>query len=336
MSGKKKKVVVVGGGTGTYTILRGLKRYADKLDLSVVVTMADSGGSTGRLRDEFGQLPIGDARMALTALSADIDEHDELLRELFLYRFNRGEGLVGHNFGNLLLTALTDILGSEVSAIETASKLLRVRGRVIPVTTENVHLKVVYDDGVEVVGEHEIDMPSADRHERRIKELSLYPEASLNQSAKEVLSEADLIILGPGDLYTGILANAVVSGFKETILSSRARLVYVANLMSRSGQTIGMDVVDYLNEIVKYVGRSPESVILNTTAYPPELLEKYRDEGNYPVEAGEVENYTKVVRGDFLMREKIKTQAGDVLERSLIRHDSDKLAKAIFDYLDQD
>lgn len=148
----KKRVVVVGGGTGTHTILKGLKRYTDRIEVSAIVTMADSGGSTGRLRDEFGQLPVGDVRMALAALSADVDSHDELVRELFLYRFSKGDGLSGHNFGNLLLTALTDLLGSEVEAIAAAARILRVRGQVIPVTTDDVHLWAEYDDGERVVG----------------------------------------------------------------------------------------------------------------------------------------------------------------------------------------
>ena len=144
---EQKRVVCIGGGTGTHTMLRGLKQYKKQLELAAVVTMADSGGSTGRLRDEFGQLPVGDVRMALAALASDIDHHEELLRELFLYRFDRGDGLSGHNFGNLLLVALTDILGSEEAAIRAAAKVLRVQGRVLPVTTEPVDLVATYSAG---------------------------------------------------------------------------------------------------------------------------------------------------------------------------------------------
>ena len=147
-SSRIKNVVVVGGGTGTYTVLSGLKKYtADKkLNLSAIISVSDSGGSTGRLRDEFGMLPVGDFRMALAAL-ADEKNGRNLLRELFLYRFNKGEGLSGHNFGNLFLVAMTDILGSEEKALAFASKVLRVKGRVIPVTAENVTLCALYDHG---------------------------------------------------------------------------------------------------------------------------------------------------------------------------------------------
>jgi uncharacterized cofD-like protein len=133
---QKKSVVVIGGGTGTYPILRGLKKYTEDIAITAIITMADSGGSTGRLRDEFGQLPVGDVRMALTALASDVDEHDELLRELFLHRFDKGEGLSGHNFGNLLMVALTQILGDEAQAVKAASLILRVKGTVLPVTAD--------------------------------------------------------------------------------------------------------------------------------------------------------------------------------------------------------
>ena len=137
---ERKRVVVIGGGTGTYTLLQGLKRHAHDVFVSKIVSMADSGGSTGRLRDELGQLPVGDARMGLAALAAGAHEDDQLLRELFLYRFDRGTGLSGHNFGNLFLAALTDILGSEAKAIKAASRILRIRGEVLPVTEDNLHL----------------------------------------------------------------------------------------------------------------------------------------------------------------------------------------------------
>lgn len=331
---KKKHVVVIGGGTGTHTLLKGLKRYADKLDITAIVTMADSGGSTGRLRDEFGQLPIGDVRMALAALSADVDAHDELLRELFLYRFNKGEGLSGHNFGNLLLTALTDILGSEVAAIETASRILRVRGLVIPVTTDNVHLVATYDDGEVVVGEHAIDESLFIHHTRRITELTVTPTARINPAAAEAIATADLVILGPGDLYTSILANCVVDGVTETLMSRLdTPLVYICNLMSRSGQTIGMKATDYVNEMSRYLGRTPEHVLINSAVFPDDILARYAVEGNHPVEHDCKDGICRIHTTDLLATEPVLTVAGDVLKRSLIRHDSDKLATTILSIL---
>jgi len=325
----KKKIVVIGGGTGTHTLLRGLKRYADRLDITAIVTMADSGGSTGRLRDEFGQLPVGDARMALVALAADFDSHDELLRELFLYRFSRGEGLNGHNFGNLLLTALTDILGSEVLAIEAASRILRVRGQVVPVTTDNVNLQAVYDDDLLVVGEHEIDMPPASRYQRHIKELSVTPFAMMNKVASLAMTEADVIVLGPGDLYTSVLANCVVGGFVEALANSKAKLIYVCNLMSRLGQTIDMHSAEHVAEISRYTKRPPDFVLINNSPFPAELLDSYKEEGNHPIKNNGIGTDGVLLDLDLVSTEAVKTVSGDILERSLIRHDSDKLATAL-------
>ena len=329
----KKKIVVVGGGTGTHTLLKGLKRYADKFDISAIVTMADSGGSTGRLRDEFGQLPVGDVRMALAALAADFDSHDELVRELFLYRFSKGEGLNGHNFGNLLLTALTDILGSEVLAIEAASRILRVRGRVIPVTIDSIHLKAVFDDGEVVVGEHAIDEPPAAKHKRRIVDLSVTPNATLNPAAAEALSKADLIVLGPGDFYTSILANCVVGNFADVFTQSKAIKVYVGNLMSRSGQTINMHTAEYIAELVRYLGSAPDHMLINNSPLVADLLVRYRAEGNHPVEQNCIDGVCTIHSSDFLATEAITSVSGDKLKRSLIRHDSDKLASAIIGLL---
>ena len=325
---------MVGGGTGTHTILRGLKKYTDQIAITAIVTMADSGGSTGRLRDEFGQLPVGDVRMALAALSADTGPHEELLRELFLYRFDKGEGLAGHNFGNLFLTALTEILGSSSEAIQTASEVLRIQGVVLPVTTDNVHLVATYDDGVEVVGEHAIDSPTADRSGHRIMQVSVTPAARLHPEAAEALLRANLIVLGPGDLYTSIIANLVVDGFAEALDASQAKVMYVCNLMSRPGQTDGMRTSDYISEITKYCQRLPDCVLVNTAAYSPELLERYAAEHTYPVEYDASCAPCNIVTADLVSTELVKTVAGDTVKRSLIRHDSDTLAALVVAQLD--
>ena len=330
----KKRVVVVGGGTGTHTVLRGLKQYVNDIDLTAIVSMADSGGSTGRLRDEFGQLPIGDVRNALTALSADHDENGQLLRQLFLYRFDKGEGLSGHNFGNLLLTALADILGSEEKAIEASSRILRVAGRVVPVTNDHVNLVAEYEDGSTVFGEHDIDVLSPGLSSLRIVNLYLTPDANLNPKAKEEMMSADMIVLGPGDLYTSILANCVVKGFAETINESKAKIVYVCNLMSKKGQTVGMNAMEHVNEIIRYIGTTPDVTIVNSTIFSTDLLEKYSKEGDYPV----VNNCTIdkcVVYADQLVSDEIVKQVdGDNVKRSFIRHDPDKLASILMQILD--
>lgn len=326
----KKRIVVVGGGTGTHTVLSGLRQYSDELSLTAIVSMADSGGSTGRLRDEFGQLPAGDVRNALTALAAEAGSA-AVMRQLFLYRFNRGEGLAGHNFGNLFLTALTDILGSEVAAIEAAARILRVEGEVIPVTIDDAHLKAVYADGVVVHGEHDIDeWQEPARRAVRITALTLEPAAALYEKAQHALLNADLIILGPGDLYTSVLANCVVTGFRETLQSAPATVVYVSNLMSKAGQTIGLQAAEHLAEVTRYTGRHPDYLLCNNAPLPRALVEKYAREGDHPVENNYLgDTKTKVIALPLIAEEEIKTVAGDVLRRSLIRHDANKLAVAI-------
>lgn len=330
---EQKNIAVIGGGTGTHTILRGLKRYQKQVNLSAVVTMADSGGSTGRLRDEFGYLPVGDVRMALAALASDIDEHEELLRELFLYRFDKGNGLSGHNFGNLLLVALTDILGSEEEAIRAAARVLRVQGQVVPVTTEKVNLVAKYADGVTAVGEHIIDEPTVDRYDTRIIELAVTPSATINPRAEEVLLDADMIILGPGDLYTSVLANCVVDGVADAIRHSTAKVVYVSNLMTKAGQTSGMGVAEHVEEIQKYLGRSPDYVLVNTGQLPEDLLKRYAEDGEYPVRFNYEQGDSKIIPADMLAGEVVQTASGDVLKRSLIRHDPRKLARKIMDII---
>lgn len=329
----KKRIVVVGGGTGTYTLLRGLKQYHDDLDITVIVTMADSGGSTGRLRDEFGYLPIGDARMALVALAADVSSHDELMRELFLYRFAKGDGLSGHNFGNLLLTALTDILGNEAEAIETASRILRVRGQVIPVTMDNVQLAATYSDGEERIGEATIDEPDTTRHNTTITDLYLRPKANINPHAQAALEQADMIVFGPGDLYTSIIANCVVDGFKEAMQVSRAETLFISNLMTKVGQTTNMTAFDHLQEIEKYCQRTLDTMVVHNKKLPEALLKKYAEEYEHPVDLGLGSRNLQVVKADICTQEEIKLQTGDVVRRSLIRHDPTKLAQVVYEQM---
>lgn len=327
--GPKKKVVVVGGGTGTHTVLSGLKQHVHDLELTAIVAMTDSGGSTGRLRDEFGYLPVGDVRMALAALARDDDAHEALIRKLFLHRFHSEGDVRGHNFGNLFLVALTDILGSEEAAIEAASRVLSVCGTVLPVTNEKVHLVAEYDDGVQIVGEHAIDAPHTSRDVTRIRTLSVTPVATLNTKARAALVDADLIVFGPGDLYTSIIANCVVDGFKEALADSRARVVYISNLMTKFGQTTGMGVTEHVSELAGYIGREPDYVLVNSTPLPEELLGKYAEEGEFPVMyRGEVPN-SQICTLDLLASEEIVRSPGDILRRSLIRHEPHKLAAAI-------
>lgn len=333
MESAQKSVVVIGGGTGTHTILRGLKRHEGLLDLTAIVTMADSGGSTGRLRDEFGFLPIGDARMALVALAG---EDELLMRSLFMHRFSGEGSLAGHSLGNLLLVALTDILGSEEAAITAAASVLRVTGKVIPVTTTAVDLVATYDDGLVVTGEHHIDMPPPDRFGHRIVDLGVTPGATISEAAAAAIARADLIILGPGDLYTSVLANCVVPGVREALVTAEAPVVYIANLMTRAGQTEGMGAALHTKEITRYLGRQPDVVVVNTAAIDPSLLERYAAEGEFPVACDlTAHGSLRVIATPLTATADVVLQSGDVVKRSLVRHDKDALADVILAILSE-
>jgi len=324
-----KKVLSIGGGTGSYTVLTGLKKK--DLDLTAVVTCADSGGSTGRLRDEFGFLPVGDFRMAMVAL-ADANGDNDVLRELFLYRFEKGPGLRGHNFGNLLLTALTDIFGSEDKAFEYASRTLRVKGKVLPITNEAVTLIAEYEDGNIIIGETHIDEPHP-KHDstKRIVNLSIQPKARMNKRTKQAILEADMIVLGPGDLYTSTIANLVVPGVSANIRDSKAKVVFVVSLINKFGQTYGFKVSDYVDEIHKYLGFYPDYVVVNTDKMSRKALARYKEEKGFPPEDDlkETKKY-KIIREGLLAKDIIKRKSGDEVKRSLIRHDSDKLADVLY------
>lgn len=320
-----KKVGVIGGGTGTFTVLSGLKKFP--VDLTAIVTVADSGGSTGRLRDEFGYLPTGDFRMALVALSEDSTD-EQILRKLFLYRFSQGgDGLEGHNFGNLFLTALTDIFGSEKLALEYASRILRVKGRVLPVTTKDVQLGASYEDGSIIIGENFVDEPP-DEHDctQKITRLWVEPESVCDPSVTSALLGADMIILGPGDLYTSILANVVVGGVSQALQKTSAQLVYIVNLMTKHGQTTDFTASDHVDDLSKYLGRYPDLVLIDNSILPTEVLAYYAKEKEFPVKDDLVEKNYLVVRADIVSPLVASKNRGDSLKRSLIRHDSDKLA----------
>ncbi len=271
--------------------------------------------------------------MALAALATDDNAQEELLRELFLYRFSKGEGLSGHNFGNLFLVALTDILGSEEKAIRAAGGVLGVQGRVIPATREKVNLVAAYENGRVLTSEHAIDEPSSEE-EARIIDLTVSPAVPANPKAIEVILDADLIVAGPGDLYTSVLANCVVPDMARAIQSSAASLVYVCNLMTKYGQTSGFGVAEHVAEIERYCKRRPDHVLINTSPFPEDLLELYREDKEYPVKMNcQLDDCGNTITGDFLARERIVTAAGDVLKRSLIRHDSHKLASVLMNLL---
>ena len=312
------RIVVIGGGTGSYTVLQGLKRYTDQL--TAVVSVADDGGSSGRLRDEFGHLPPGDLRKCLLAL-APTDEAGETLRQLLDYRFDRGAGLNGHSFGNLLLTALTEITGGPVEAIREAGRLLHIQGRVLPVTLESTRLVAQLADGTLIRGETNIDVRTV-KPDTPIQRIYLDPEPEIHQETQEAILAADVIVIGPGDLYSSVLPNLLVKGVPQAIQKSGAIKVYVCNLMTKHGETDGFRAPDFLAEVLHYLGpgTSIDHILLNDAALQEEQLERYAQEGSFPVAID--------LQGCRQLAKDVVT-APLAAHGTLVRHDPELLARQI-------
>jgi uncharacterized cofD-like protein len=251
--------------------------------LAAIVSMADDGGSSGRLRDEFGQLPPGDVRRCLVALSP---YSSTALRRLFEYRFSRGYGLNGHSFGNLFLTALTEITGRTDEAIAEAGRLLHIKGVVLPVTLSDSRLVAELEDGTFISGETNIDLRGRSSC-GRISRIFLQPPAIANPAALAALHEADAIVIGPGDLYTSVLPNIVVSGIASAIRQSRAVRIYVSNVMTKQGETDDFRASDFVREVLRYTGgpQALDHVIVNDpSALDTVLLARYAEEQSFPVD----------------------------------------------------
>lgn len=318
-----KKIVVIGGGTGTFVVLSGLKKYP--LDISVIVSMMDSGGSTGRLRDQLGVLPPGDLRQCLVALS----EASELWRKLFLYRFENGD-LESHNFGNIFITALEKIIGDYQKVVDTASFILRIKGKVIPVTFDQVHLCVKYEDGEVIEKEAEID--NAIHKFARITEAYLKPAAKPNNEALEAIGDCDYIIIGPGDLYTSLIPNLLVDGIVEAIKNSPAKIIMIMNLMTKRGQTTSYTARDHLLDLEKHLKRKIDMIILNNKKIDPEIIGHYIQSGEKQVidDFDDIKNTRNIIYADLISEKKHIQSQNDHAVRSLLRHDSDKVASVIW------
>lgn len=281
----KKRIVVIGGGTGSHTVLTGLKRL--NCDLTAVVSMSDDGGSSGRLRDELGQLPPGDVRQCLVAL-ADDDCASESLRRLFNYRFTAGNGLNGHSFGNLLLSALTDITGSPDAAIREASRMLRIRGVVLPVTLTDSALKARLADGSVIEGESCIDRRCGNSH-LPISRVYLEPSSNAYPPVLDAIAQADAIIIGPGDIYTSILPNFLVEGVAKAVRNSPAIKIHVCNLMTKPGESDGFRASDFLRLLSRYLGvdKPVDYMVANDASLPEHVRRRYQLSGQHPVEIDE-------------------------------------------------
>lgn len=332
---KHKKIVVIGGGTGTFTVLSGLKKYSN-LDLAAIVSMMDDGGSNRIIRDEFGLLPTSDLRQCMVALASA--DSDQTLRKLFTYRYNQGTGIAGMTFGNLFMAALTDIYkGDQGKAIAETCEVLGVSGKIIPVTFDKTNLVATYENGKQILGEHAIDEPDARQGKYKIIKIEVFPKVRVNPQALQAITEAEMIVLGPGDFYTSILPNIVVDGVSQAIKNSKAKLVYVANLMTKFGQTVGFKASDFIGEIEKYIQerKLDYCVLNNSKKFPKGILASYKREkaeivkddlqGKFPE--------TKIIRRNLVSNKVYPKPAGDMITRSLIRHDSSKLAKVIVDLL---
>lgn len=329
-----KRIVVIGGGTGTYQVLVGLKKYP--VTLSAVVAMSDSGGSTGRLRREFSILPPGDVRRALLALS-NLPLAEKTLEKLFDFRFNSKGALGGHSLGNLFLAALTQITGREDLAIKEAGKILAVSGYVHPVTLDKTDLVAVLGNGERVVGETNIDLRWEGKlaSDVPIKKVYLKPRAKVSKGAEEDIRKADVVVLGPGDLYTSVLPNLLVEGVNRAIAKSRAKVALIINLMTKPGETDNFSASDFVSEIKVYLGVAAErlSHVIVNTKFPENVqtLAWYFKYSSKPVvdDLPRSNSALKIIRGNFTQPAKLAQLAKLAQRGQLLRHDPKKLAKAI-------
>ena len=310
---KGPKIVVIGGGTGLSTILHGLKEHTS--NITAIVTVADDGGSSGRLREQFDMLPPGDLRNCLGALA----DAEPLMRELFQFRFGDESELKGHSFGNLFITAMCKVTGDFEKAIKESSKVLAIRGSVIPSTFEKVKLVAEYQSGEKIVGETKIVKQNA-----AIKKVYLDPlHCKASKESFEAIADADIIVLGPGSLYTSVIPNLLVDGIAEKIAESKAQKVYVCNVMTQTGETDNYTAFDHMNALVAHTRSDIVNYcIVNTGKVLKELLKKYEEEGAYPVAADSdkiIENGYNVIEGDV------------VNTKNYVRHDAKKLSKIIID-----
>ena len=318
-----KNVVTVGGGTGSYTVLTGLKELKN-ISISALVSMADNGGSTGVLRDELGVLPPGDVRQCLVALS----EHSDIVRKLMNYRFSEG-GLSGHSFGNIFLAALEKVTGDFAQGVEIISEILKVNGKVIPVTKNRADLQVLCKNGDLIMGETNIE--DADLQNMGVQEIFYKNSVELNEHARQAIQEADYVIIGPGNYYSSVIPNLIVGGFKEAIASTKAKLILPVNLTNKHGHTGKWQVSDYVKNIEMYLGKKVDFILVNTESPSQEQVERYKLEEGGDVLVEDDLKDERVVREPLMSHTFFNYDSVDARKnaRSFIRHDSSKLAQCI-------
>jgi uncharacterized cofD-like protein len=313
---KQPKIVIIGGGTGLPVLLRGLKQYP--IDITAIVTVADDGGSSGRLRDELDIPPPGDIRNVLAALS----DVEPLIEELFQHRFQNGNGLSGHSLGNLILAAMTSITGDFVNAIREMSKVLNVRGKVLPAANRSVVLHAEMEDGTIVSGESKIPYSG-----KKIKRVFLTPEhiEPLPETIEEIRS-ADLIVVGPGSLYTSILPNLLVPKIGEEVCKAKAKKIYICNVMTQAGETLNYTASDHVKALYNHMKCSfLDTILVNDGNIPDEIQKRYAKELAEPVKY-DIENLKQL--GLSIICDSIISY-----EDNVIRHDTKKVAALLVSLL---
>ena len=318
------KIVVIGGGTGSFTLLSKLKNYTS--NITAIVNMADDGGSTGILRDEMGVLPPGDIRQCLVALS----EESSIVREMFNYRFGEGS-FAGHSFGNIFISVLEKQSKDFVEAVDRAAKVLKITGKVMPVTLDDSHLVLTTAEGINIRGEQAIAQTTWRQGAR--PNHSLEPKSRVHLNAGRAIKEADIVIVAPGHLYGSLAPALLVDGLAKKLKSSKAKKYYVCNLVTKPGQTDGFTVEDYADEIERFVGvQFLDYVLYNTNQPSPKLLQEYAKQGEFGVKPSKGKNKANyvLIGADLLSNEIYRQNPDDkLLHRTLIRHDADKLAKLL-------
>lgn len=312
-------MVTIGGGSGQFALLSSI-RDLERVSVTAVVSMTDSGGSTGRLRDEMGILPPGDVLKCILALSP----HRESARELLLKRFESSERLAGHNAGNMLLTMLSQYTGSFPEGINALCEILNVRGTILPVTVDRATLVARLSNGERVFGERAIDLPRGNQREK-IETVFLVPHhtetISVYPPVIDKISDADLVLIGPGDLYTSIIPNLLVPGVADALRQTPARLAYILNIMTKFGETEEFSGEDFIDVVEKHIGRKIDEIIQNSQRPPPEVVEAYAAQKSIFVD----------FRDPRWIEETYRLVATNLLEDShgLLRHDAVKLAEAL-------
>lgn len=313
-----KKVVVIGGGTGLSTMLKGIKEYTSHI--TAIVTVADNGGSSGKIREEMGIIPPGDIRNCLVALA----NTEPIMEKLLQHRFTEG-CFSGQNFGNLLLAALTEISGSFEEAVHVTSNVLAITGKVLPVTLEDVHLNAVFEDGKFVMGETEI-VEYGKAKESDICHIELLPKWPIpNKEVIEAIEEADIIVLGPGSLYTSIIPNLLVKDISACIRKAKAEKIYIANIMTQPGETSRLTLEEHIVVLEHYLGEKIiNKVIVNNEEVESVYSKQYEEEGAMLLRVDESHGIWKDIKR---IEAPLINLYGD---KKLIRHDSEKLARCIF------